>query len=327
MLTLGVIGGGFAKSVVIPAALEIPELTVAGICTRTPEKAAETAKQFSIPYQTTDWRKILDQKFDLYYVGVPPLVQEDILEELVKLKTPFLCEKPLGVDISRLERIVEMAGPNSPSMIDFEFTQIPAWIEAKRLIEAGEIGDIESIDIEWKTMQYANKHRLESWKTRLQEGGGAINVFGTHSLHGLMWLGGTIDEIELKLLKKADDKRDTHTAALATLTFASGAAGSLSLDCESQSQPCHKVEIDGSKGSIRLWQDGSDVLGGFKLEVKNSSGARESDSDFHLAPGQDSRVAGVRQMLNLLLVRLRDPQTPGPDLVSALAVQRLIAGS
>ncbi len=93
-LRLGVIGGGFGRTVVIPAARQIPELEVSGICTRTPESAKEIATVFSLPFHTSDWRQMLTQKFDLFYVGVPPLVQEDILEELISLKFPLSAKSP-----------------------------------------------------------------------------------------------------------------------------------------------------------------------------------------------------------------------------------------
>jgi predicted dehydrogenase len=323
-LKLAVIGGGFAKNVVIPSARGIPELQVAGICTRRLENATSIASQFDIPFSTDDWRKIVDQKFDLYYVGVPPLIQEDIIEQLVERGIPFLCEKPLGVNIKRLEKIVEKAGPNNPSLVDFEFTRIPSWAEAHRLVKAGEIGKVKHIEVEWKTMQYVNKQRLESWKTRVSEGGGAINVYGTHALHCMLWLGGPAESCELKLSKKPNDPRDTHTAAEASVTFLSGATGKLNLDCEFEGEACHNINITGDQGSIRLRQTGNDFLSGFKLEIETTKGTRNIQAEFTLAPGQDSRMAGLTSILKLLLQRLKDPSVSGPSLHEGLAVQKWI---
>ena len=325
-LRLGVIGGGFGKNVVIPAAKQIPELEVAGICTRTPESAQQIAAKFSIPFHCSEWRKMLQQKFDLMYVGVPPLVQEEILEELVERKIPFLCEKPLGVNMERIERTVKAAGPDYPSLINFEFSQIPTWIEAQRLINTGAIGDLTHLALEWKTMQYANKHRLESWKTRPKEGGAAINVFGTHALFSMILFGGEIKELKLALSKKPDDPRDTHSMVNGTVEFATKASGTLLLDCES-TERYHQITAKGTAGSIVLRQDTPEMLTGFKLKLSKGDNEFDMTQDFTVPEGVDNRVPGVVEMLKLLLLKMQDHRIPGPNLLDGLTVQRLVASS
>jgi predicted dehydrogenase len=93
--------------------------------------------------------------------------------------------------------------------VNFEFAEIPAFREAKQLLEAGRIGAQRHVSVAWRVENYANKVRLGGWKSE-RASGGALNLFASHGFYYLEWLLGPIAAISA-VLEKAPGTPATAT--------------------------------------------------------------------------------------------------------------------
>ncbi len=58
-----------------------------------------------------------------------------------------LCEKPIGLDTDEVNRLIDATAryPDLKVMEAFMYRHHPQWVEAKRLVDAGEIGELITV--------------------------------------------------------------------------------------------------------------------------------------------------------------------------------------
>lgn len=88
------------------------------------------------------------EKIDLIIVASPTGTHIDLIDLAIDAGIPILCEKPIDLDINRVDALAEKArGSNSPIMIAFNRRFDPSYGEVHRRTSAGEIGDLEQLVI------------------------------------------------------------------------------------------------------------------------------------------------------------------------------------
>ena len=62
-------------------------------------------------------------------------------------------------------------------MVDYIFPEIIEWEKVKNILEDHKIGEIFSIEVDWKFLSYDLKNKIQSWKTDIHQGGGALSFY------------------------------------------------------------------------------------------------------------------------------------------------------
>jgi predicted dehydrogenase len=111
-LGIGLIGAGFIiRDCHLPAYAQAG-FRVVGICSRSPERAAETAELRNVPCVYRDYHELLaDRDVQVVDVGVPPQFQPAIIREVVKHAghvRGILAQKPLAMSLAEGRKIVEL---------------------------------------------------------------------------------------------------------------------------------------------------------------------------------------------------------------------------
>src|SRR5436189_244036 len=79
---------------------------------------------------------------------VAPHLQPDIAIAALSHGKPVFVEKPMAADLAGAAAMARHAGA-LPTMMDFNFTEIMAWRKAKALLDAGAIGRLRRVAVNW----------------------------------------------------------------------------------------------------------------------------------------------------------------------------------
>jgi predicted dehydrogenase len=157
---------------------------------------------------------------------------EQVVAALERHK-PTLVEKPLATTGDDGERVVRAAEQSDvPCGVAMNLRFHPAILELKRLVETGELGTVHlaraSFGYDLRRWHPAADYR-RSYSARAELGGGIV-LDAIHELDYLLWLLGPVSSVSAHMAHVSDLEVDVEDLAVATLTFESGALGSVDLN-------------------------------------------------------------------------------------------------
>ncbi len=328
-IKVGVIGLGFGRQIHIPAFNSHPNCEVTAVCSAELQDTSDVAAQLGIPKVFKDWNEMLDDPdIDAISIATPPGVQTDIaISALSKGKAVF-AEKPLALNNIEANRMVQAAEQaNVANMIDFEFPEIEEWQNARSILDRGDIGKLRHIAVSWNVETYANKMRLNSWKTRLEDGGGALNSFASHVFYYLEWFAGPIKGISSRMYKFPGDNRTGDTLDILCIELESGVPASLSISNHAFLGNGHRLEFYGDQGTLVLDNPSSDYVSGFRLLLgtRKTNKLEVVNSNEHLRKDvKDARVIPVSRMVERFVRWMETGLPEQPSFKSGSRVQDLL---
>jgi predicted dehydrogenase len=298
---LGVVGCGYGAQVLVPAFRADARVEVVAITARTLARAGAAAGALGIPRFFDNWRAMLDLGLlDAVAIAAPPEQQHAIALTAFEAGLHVFAEKPLATTLCQARDMARAAAESGCAhAIDFNFREVESLRMARDLLRGGAIGTLRHVAVTWQVENYANKARLESWKTDQAAGGGALANFVCHSLDYLEWFAGKVTGLSARLAGMPGDKRPNNTFVSMALQFASGAAGSLLMSAAAYRGSGHRIEFYGEDGSLVLDNPGADYMRGFGLSLAKRPGnfedvpvpaAEDSWQDGRVLPA--SRIAG-----------------------------------
>jgi predicted dehydrogenase len=329
---VAIVGLGFG-AVHAAAFRRDPRCEVVAMCGRDGQRATREVLRLGVPAAFDDWRILLDgSPADVVSLAVPALAQVEIGAAALSAGKHVFFEKPLADGVAGAERLAQLAHQHGRiTAVNFEFPEIPVFREARRLVANGALGQLRHAAITWRTETYANKTRLDTWKARSAEGGGALNLFGSHVFYYVEWMLGTVRQVSATLGRAPGDSRDGDTLDALVLTTESGLAVVVTIATDAFRGAGHRIDVFGDQGTLTLENTGSDYVEGFRLVV-----SRRQDAEPHVSPdvsskhtpAEDGRIGATACIVHRFLdaiVRGDGPPTPG--IIEGVRVQRLIAAA
>jgi predicted dehydrogenase len=249
-----------------------------------------------------------------------------VAQRALELGKPVFLEKPLAADLPGAQLILDSARKSRrPTIIDFNFPELPSWQHAKTLVDGGVIGRLQNVVATWNFENRATRLRLESWKTRSGDGGGLLGNFVSHCFHYLEWLCGPISGLSGRVFALPGWNGDGSIAL--ALAFASSAGGSLQVSCASFPGSGHRIELYGEGGTLVLANPTADYFRGFELLL----GRRTDDVLKPLAcdnandtQSDDSRIAPAKRLVRRFLDACESGAAASPGVAEGYRVQCLI---
>ena len=155
---------------------------VVGIVGRTESAVKEVAAQLAIPYAGTHWEEALQTlKPDIVSIATPGGAHEIPIIQAIQHGCHVFSDKPLSTTGESAQRLYELAEQKQvKTAFAASFRYMPDVIHAKRLIEAGEIGEPQ--EVECISHFNLEKHIPHGWSHRKEDGGGRLNNNFTHKL-------------------------------------------------------------------------------------------------------------------------------------------------
>lgn len=323
MINVGIIGAGHGVRVLAPAIGMVPGARLAALATRS-EKSLNTAREtLDLDTFTTDWYDLIQNPtIDALAIAVPGSAQTDIAVAAFDAGKMVFLEKPLATSLADAEAIACAADRNGQTpAVDFIFPMLSPWQRLHDAIHNNDIGEIAHFNLEWRAETYANKHKLDSWKTRSAEGGGTLLNFASHSFHYLSWLFGKTTSLQASLTKADDDPRNGDTHVQATINYANDIQGTVAIDASQAGEPCHRISVQGTRGSLILENITRDYVRGFTFTNSAAPHERAVDTEIEAYDG-DGRIIATARILDTFLRTKSFP--PGLGIHDALKTQRLL---
>jgi predicted dehydrogenase len=180
-LGVAVVGAGFwAREMHLPAFAAIPDARVVSIVAATPESARSAAEQFGVPAYGVDLEAaISDPAVDVVDIVAPPDVHARAVHLAAACGKHAICIKPLGRSLDEADAMLRDAARAGTRLFYAENVPfIPAVQEARRLVDAGHIGEVYRV----KACEGIGQPHSPWFYDVRRSGGGAMIDMAVHSM-------------------------------------------------------------------------------------------------------------------------------------------------
>ncbi|MBS2096944.1 Gfo/Idh/MocA family protein [Carboxylicivirga linearis] len=274
-LKIGVLGASnhFIKRVVLPV-MQLDNVELYGIASRSDIKAQEVAKEFSIANHYGSYEALLaDSNIDAVYIPLPNHMHAEWIKKSADAGKHILCEKPLCMNTAEAEDVLEYTQRKGVALTEaFMYKFHPQWQFVRDVIRTNNIGKINYIHTSFSY----NNPSPNNIRNILEYGGGAIRDIGCYAISVPRFiLDKEPDQVVSHVTKHPDFKTDMLSSAL--LDFGGTRA---SLHVGTASDGYQKVDIVGTAGNIIVhlpFNTYSDVPA--KVTVTTGIGVREVSFD------------------------------------------------
>jgi scyllo-inositol 2-dehydrogenase (NAD+) len=189
---------------------------------------------------------------DAVVVAAPTFTHRDLAVEAAQAGMHVFCEKPMGLSVAECDEMIAAASAAGVVLqIGFMRRFQPEFVEARRRIEAGEIG--EPMVIKSLTR---GPGLPPPWAWELERSNGMLAEVNSHDFDCVRWLAGS--EIERVYAETANVKgssrgveaEDFYDNAVVSLRFADGAIGTIDGTCPADYGYDARVEVVCTKGLL-----------------------------------------------------------------------------
>ena len=163
-----------------------------------------------------------------------------------------LVEKPMAVHVAEADAMIEAAQRAGRLLaVNFQQRRRPEVQAARRLIQEGQLGLVQHVDMAETCTRTATYFGLSSWRaTWTGEGGGVLMNQAPHNLDLLCYLMGMPKRV-VAWTRTLLHRTQTEDTAQAMLEWPGGTLGSLRVSTAEAGQP-QRLEILGTGGDLRL---------------------------------------------------------------------------
>ena len=190
--------------------------------------------------------------FDAVVITTPTFTHEELVLEAASLGAHVLCEKPMALDLDECDAMTD-AAEAAGVVLQLAFMRRfdPPFVEAKRQIEAGAIGDpilVRSLT--------RGPGLPPAWANDVKTSNGMLAEVNSHDFDAVRWLTGKeIAEIyavgsALKRPDLLDGLPDFYDTAVVTLTLDGGGYGVIDGVCPVDYGYDARAEVVGTRGVV-----------------------------------------------------------------------------
>ncbi|MGY6129439.1 Gfo/Idh/MocA family protein (plasmid) [Paraburkholderia strydomiana] len=274
-LRLGMVGGGqgaFIGAVHrIAARLDDRFELVAGALSSDPERARASAAEAGIARSYADWQEMAraeaarDDGIDAVAIVTPNHLHAPVATAFLEAGIHVVCDKPLAISLAEGEALAKLAHQkNKLFALTHTYSGYPLVRHARELVEAGELGQIRVIQVEYaqdwlaEPIETGGLNKQAGWRTdpALAGPAGCLGDIGTHAYHLAAFVTGmTPAALSAELHTFVPGRRiDDHVQAM--LRYANGARGMLwASQVASGAENALRLRVYGTKAGISFDQE------------------------------------------------------------------------
>ncbi|GMG83153.1 Gfo/Idh/MocA family oxidoreductase [Paralimibaculum aggregatum] len=274
-LKVATVGAGFFSRYHYDGWVRIADAELVGLaCARDRARAEAVARQHNVGKVFQDVEEMLEAtRPDILDIITPPATHERFVEAALARGIHVICQKPLAPDLAAARRIAARAEAAAPRVVVHENWRFKPWFrEIRRLLEAGEIGEVHGAAFRLRTGDGQGPRAYLDRQPYFQEMPRfLIHETGIHLIDCFRFLFGEIAAVSARL-RRLNPAIAGEDAGIVLIDFASGAAGILDgnrlVDHEAENTRLTAGEmlVEGAHGQIRL-------LGSGDIEIRKP-GAR-----------------------------------------------------
>ncbi len=287
-LKWGVAGcGKFTETIMLPLLNQLNKSMVVSIYSSDKNRVKSLAHKFSIDNYFSDFKSFIESDFDVIYIGSANHDHYQQVIEAAAAGKHILCEKPLALNVSEAEKMVEASERNNVYLsINYLHRFHPLVRKAKELVNNGLLGKIVSVEASFNFDYPPNSN----YRFSAEKGGGPLMDVGTHMIDLLRFLNGEI--IEAKGFKdNIIYHSDVEDFAGGIFKFESPGYGYINVSFNARKAP-NQIYILGHQGYITIDRVIASKNASAKLTIDLCGEARKT----------------FRRRSNLLLTRIKEFQ-------------------
>ena len=325
MLKIGIIGSGFGVVGLLPAFASIKECKVVAVCAKESTLRTRSCERAGVKNIYTDWRALLENEdLDAIAIAVTPRAQFQIAKTAIEKGLHVFAEKPLAANVAEARELLLLARKKKITHgIDFMFHEIPEWKKVKELVDEEAFGKLQHVSVNWDWLSGNIKHQQTSWKTSVDEGGGALSFYFSHGLHYLEHFAGEITHAK-GLLGYTPLSKKGEAGADILLRFKNGVTGYAHVSSNSPGLVRHQLLFQCERGVIVL-ENKNAVVDNFAIKIYSQSGIKRlSVKKGRNRKHEDERVKIVRKLAARFVASCIADQQTSPSFIEGLRVQELI---
>ena len=204
---------------------------------------------------TTDILEILsDNDVVAFDICTPTSFHKPLITQAIDAGKDFFCEKPLCETVEEAIEIKNMVSANDRiGMIGYVYRFAPVFVEAKKIIESGALGDVVMAQF-----RIGGRGSHQVWKHLKKTDGGALNEMMVHMLDLAIWFFGDVKESKVlvnellrstRTIQGKEENVDAEDYLVVRSKMESGVDVLLEADMITPAFSQH-VEIQGSNGTF-----------------------------------------------------------------------------
>ena len=244
-MKLGILGtADIAYRRFLPALKKCPDVTYAGVASRTPEKGCKFQETFGGEIYASYDELLADDTIDAVYVPLPPALHFAWGKKVLESGKHLLMEKPFTTSAKETETLLQLAAAKGLAVHEnYMFLYHSQLKHIRQLADQGELGDIRLY-----RMSFGFPMRgKEDFRYQKQLGGGALLDCGGYPVRlALELMGDSTHVVHSRLSQPADQEVDLYGNAV--LENESGQTAQISFGMDNAYQ-C-QLEIWGSKATL-----------------------------------------------------------------------------
>jgi predicted dehydrogenase len=247
---IGVLGAArIAPPALVRPARAVPEVTVAAVAARSPERARGFAAKHGIGTVHESYEALVeDPTLDAVYIPLPNGLHFPWLLAALRAGKHVLCEKPFTANAAQAAAVADAAS-GRVVMEAFHYRYHPLAEGMSSVVASGELGEVRRIETE---MSFPLP-RFSDIRYRYDLAGGALMDAGCYAVHCLRLLcpDGTpvVTAAAAKTLRR--DRR-VDRAMTATLALPGGGTGEVRASMWSATVPRIRARVFGSRGTLSV---------------------------------------------------------------------------
>ena len=246
----GLVGTGrIADERILPAITASEGSELIGVVSREQSRADMFAARFGARHAYTSYEDLLrNPEVDVVAIHTPNNQHAEQAIAAARAGKHVFCDKPMATSAADAQRMIDECKKAGVKLaVNFHNRFMPCFIDSKRIIDGGEIGEVQFVQFE-ASPGYRPGIRLATWRVDPQMAGlGTTMSIGVHAYDILRFL---LSSEIVQVSAMFDTPRGVmEETNMSTFRFASGAFAQVNVN-EKSPYPHNDFVIYGSKGRI-----------------------------------------------------------------------------
>lgn len=249
MYNVAIVGCGVIGNRLADAFVAHEDTTVWAACDLVEEKAESFAAEYDCAAYTDYEAMVAEDAVDIVYAGVPPKAHREVVEAAVDAGKAVICEKPIAEDATVGAELVALEeATDQPTAVNLPFRYTPGVRELIDRVEAGDIGEVQRIELTFRFPQWPREWQDVEWLAG-REQGGPLREVGTHYLFGVQEAFDTVEWVDADIDYSAPGR---YEASITGYFGVEGVAGTIDLLTDCGVDEGNSMTVVGTEGSLEL---------------------------------------------------------------------------
>lgn len=185
---VAIIGAGIISRNHLNAIKQMTALQAVAVADIDEIRGRAVSEEYSIAYYDNYREMILTEQPEIAILALPHFLHEECAVWCAAQGCHLLLEKPMALNIKQCDAILEAVKTAGVKlMVGHTQHYWPANLQAKALIEGGELGKLIAIH-DTRHVYYYNDRRPDWFLDKEKAGGGIMMNLGAHSIDKIQWL-------------------------------------------------------------------------------------------------------------------------------------------